>query len=196
MARPIIHNRWGKELLMRVKGTLVLDYVRIIRANRGQDWSKYLTPEDWQIIDGQVLSSQWYPYDSFRRIAYAVFKVIAKGNLKTAETFGRFTIKNMLKVYKNMLVPGDPAASVEKLARLRSMFFDGGVDSRMIEHGKGWLRYEIIVSAQEEDPERLEAFCHQVAGNLIELVEQSGGKNIMADISLKSGGGEIKVTWE
>ncbi|HUT55477.1 MAG TPA: hypothetical protein VM658_18955 [bacterium] len=181
---------------MRVKGTLVLDYVRIIRANRGQDWSKYLTPEDWQIIDSQVLSSQWYPYDSFRRIAFAVFKVIAKGNLKTAETFGRFTVKNMLGVYKNILVPGDPAASMDKLARLRRTFFEGEMDTKILEHGKGWLRYEIIVFAQEEDNERIEAFCHQAAGNLIEITEQSGGKNIKADISLKSTGGEIKVSWE
>ena len=181
---------------MRVKGTMMLDYVRIIRANRDQDWSKYLTPEDWQLIDSQILSSNWYPYESFRRVSFAVFKVIAGGNLQTAQAFGRFTIKNQLRVYKNMLVPGDPVASVDRLARLRRTFFEGEMNTRILEHGKGWLRYEIIVFAQEEDNERIEAFCHQLAGNLVELVEQSGGKNVKAEVSFASGGAEIKVLWE
>ena len=82
---------------MKVKGTLIIDYVRIIRANRERSWDRWLAKEDWEIIDGQVLPSNWYPYESFRRIGFAVFKEIANSDLNVAQQFGRLTIRNLAK---------------------------------------------------------------------------------------------------
>ncbi len=181
---------------MRVKGTMILDYVRIIRANRDKDWSQYLTPEDWELIDGQILPSNWYSYESFRRIAFGVYKVIAGGNLQTAQSFGRFTIRNQLEVYKNLLVPGDPVASVDMLARLRRTFFEGEADAGIIAHGKGWLDFEVVAASLADEKEPLQAYCHLLAGIMLELVEQAGGKNAKTQVSPKPGGAEIKLTWE
>jgi hypothetical protein len=181
---------------MRVKGTMILDYARIIRANRDKDWSKYLKPEDWIIIEGQVLPSNWYPYDSFNRIAFAVFKVIGGGKMEAARAFGRYTIKNLLDIYKNILVPGDPFASVDKLAKLRRTFFNGDVDTRMGEHGQGFLIYHVIAGSLEQDREKVEAFCNQIAGNLEEIAEQAGGKNVKAGMEANAQGAQIKVTWD
>ena len=87
---------------MRVKGTLLLDYVRMIRANKELDWDEYLETEDWEVINSQILSSQWYSYDSFRRIAYGVFKVIGKSeNLSISRDYRfreLFSIEHMSPV--------------------------------------------------------------------------------------------------
>jgi len=35
----------------KVKGTMMIDQVRMIRGNKDKDWNKYLKPEDWNIIN-------------------------------------------------------------------------------------------------------------------------------------------------
>lgn len=46
---------------MEVKGTLLVDYVKAIKGNKDREWDKWLEPEDWELIEGNVLPSQWYP---------------------------------------------------------------------------------------------------------------------------------------
>ena len=46
----------------KVKGTMMIDQVRMIRGNKDKDWNKYLKPEDWNIIKGMILPAAWYPY--------------------------------------------------------------------------------------------------------------------------------------
>jgi len=181
---------------MRVKGTLLLDYIKMVRANKDGPWDDYLTPEDWEIINGQILSSQWYPYESFRRIAFAAFKIIAKSDLNTSRAFGRFTLKNLLKVYKTIVQPGDPVGSAKKLAALRRTFVEGDIDTRVGEHGDDWLVYKFTYPVGEDDQEHFEAFTHQMAGNLEELVEQAGGRNVVIDMEIGKESSSIHVKWE
>jgi hypothetical protein len=183
-------------IAMRVKGTLLLDYIRMVRANKEGAWNDYLTPEDWEIINGQVLSSQWYPYESFRRIAYAAFKIIAKSDLDAARAYGRFNIQNLLEVYKTIIQPGDPAGSIKKLSALRRTFFQGEVDTLIEDQGPGWLVYKVIPPKEGEDFEKFEAFCQTIAGNLEEISERAGGKNISVKVEADEDAGRIRVEWE
>jgi hypothetical protein len=41
----------------KVKGTMMIDQVRMIRGNKDKDWNKYLKPEDWNIINTKILPS-------------------------------------------------------------------------------------------------------------------------------------------
>ncbi len=97
----------------------------------------------WEIINGQVLPSVWYPYGTFQRIGFAVFKEIAGSNMDTVRAFGRNMAKGVLQVYKSIAMQGDPAASLERLANLRRTFMDAG-ESRIKEKGPGWVKMEII----------------------------------------------------
>ncbi len=45
----------------KVKGTMVVDQVKLIRGNKSMNWSKYLKPEDWEAINKRILPSEWYP---------------------------------------------------------------------------------------------------------------------------------------
>ncbi len=104
---------------MEVKGTLLLHWVKAIRANRDKDWSDSLTAEDWELIDGRILPSNWYPFEQWVRIGSALFKVAGNRDLNLTRVFGLDWMKNFLEVYKNILVDGDPAASITKFGQLR-----------------------------------------------------------------------------
>jgi hypothetical protein len=184
------------EDVMKVKGTMIIDYVKIIRSNADKDWNLYLEDEDWEIINGQVLSSAWYSYQCFRRLGYAVFKEIAQSDLEAVRFFGKINIKNTLKIYKGVLVPGDPVASAENFAKLRRNFIKADADTRMIEHGDNWLKYKVTAPSHEKDAEGLEAFCHQIAGNLEGIVEETGGKNVSVELESTETEGELLVKWE
>jgi hypothetical protein len=182
---------------MFVKGPMILDYVKIIRANKDRNWDRYLQPEDWDIINGQIFTTNKYPYEAFRRIGFAVFKEIAKSDLATTRLFGRFTMKNILNIYKNsILVKGDPLASMSKLALLRKTFMDGEADTKVIESGPKWARYQVVTPPQEKDEERLEAYCHQIAGHLEEIIEQTGGKVLKTEVTRAEAGYQILISWQ
>jgi len=181
---------------MRVKGTMLLDYLKVIRANKDKNWNQYLKPEDWEIINDNILASTWYPLDSYRRMGYAVFKEIAKGDLNIARGFGRFNCKNLLQVYKNVLVPGDPMESAKRLARLRRNFFDQTGDSKIIELDKTSFKNEVYLPAEDSKALYKEAFVNHLAGLVEEIVEQAGGKNVKSTIEDKAEGVTITVKWE
>ena len=63
----------------KVKGTMLIDQVRMIRGNKDKDWNKYLTPEDLNIIKGRVLPAAWYPLETYKRCGRAVFQLLAGG---------------------------------------------------------------------------------------------------------------------
>jgi len=77
----------------RVKGTLLLDYVCMIRANKDKDWQKYLKPEDWEIINGRILPSLWYPYETFERAGMATFYVLGGGNFDAVRAWGKISYR-------------------------------------------------------------------------------------------------------
>jgi hypothetical protein len=179
-----------------LKGSAILDYVRIIRSNPDKNWDRWLTPEDWEIIQGKILPSQRYPYKNFRNISFAVFKEIAGGDLNVARQFGRFTMKNWIEIYKtSILVPGDPVRSIEKLVLIRRKFMDIEDETKVAEHGPDWIRYQIIHYADEPDEERKLAYVYQVAGQLEEIAAQAGGKNPSTTISAIPGGHKILMKW-
>ncbi len=181
---------------MEIKGSLVIDYVKAIRTFKDKDWDKWLEAEDWELINGQVLPSAWYPYESVRRIGYAVFKEVAGSNLNATRTLGKVSMKNLLKIYGNIVVPDDPQASIDKLMILRNNFMRGDTDIKVTERDEGWMKFSAIRPSQEKDPERSEAYCYQLAGQLEELVEQTGGKNPKAKVQVTDQGADLLINWE
>jgi hypothetical protein len=182
--------------MTKVKGTLIIDYVRIIRSNRQRNWDQWLTPEDWKIIDGQVHPSNWYPYDCFRRIGFAVFKEIANSDLKIAQQFGRLTIRNLLGIYKNVIAEGDVVASVKNFSNLRRTFIQGDTETKVAESGKNWLRYEMEMPGEEPDPDRLNAFAYQASGTVAELAEQAGAKQVQIEVKPAGDRYNVLLRWQ
>ncbi|MFZ5563633.1 MAG: hypothetical protein ACOZBW_06230 [Thermodesulfobacteriota bacterium] len=184
---------------MQVKGTILLDLVRIIRSEKEKNWQPHLQPEDWEVVNGHVVASAWYPGDLFYRLTYAVFKVSGQSDLDVCFAYGRFTGNNLIQVYRNILVIGDPVTSVDRFVSRRKLFFGGEYsESEMgrVTHGNGWLKYLYTVA----DPaargrEVATVIAYSVAGGLHELVERTGADNVRTDITEKGGAFEIHITW-
>ena len=181
---------------MKVKGTMIVDYVRLIRAHKDIDWDKWLADEDWEIINSNLMASSWYPYLLFSRMGWAAYQEIAGGDPEMIRAFGRFNMQNLLKVYKNLLTPNDPVASVTKVARTWGNFFQGdGVESTIMDHGPQWITYKMKAPDKENDPDKIVAFAHQLSGQLIELVASANGQNPTAEVSSEGHSQYITVRW-
>lgn len=182
---------------MKVKGTWITDYVRMIRAAKDKPWDKHLTAEDWEIVNSKVLSSVWYPYESFNRIGSAVFREIAGGNLEVSRSFGKMFAEKLAAVYKTVLVQGDPAATIGKVYALQGSFFQD-IPSLIspVVHEKKRSVVKISVTEKEKEIGEPEAFAYQFMGMLEKLVEKVGAENLRSVVREVDGGYEVELNWD
>lgn len=187
---------------MRVKGTVVIDFVRMIRGHKDRRWNDWLQPEDWDIINNRILPAAWYPYASFQRISYSVFKVIGGSDFDTAVVFGRFTLQNLVKIYKYVLTPGNPLRSVKTFGHLRDTFFDSifaegkNTGFEIVQSSETWLLFRVNRPFNEENREYLEAIGYNYAGSLMELIEHCGKTISFYDVKMVDFDVEITVSWK
>jgi hypothetical protein len=66
-----------------VKGTMLLEFVKSVRAYKTGAHNSYLTEKDREIISKKILSASRYPYETYENCFKAVFNVVAKGDMKT-----------------------------------------------------------------------------------------------------------------
>ena len=74
-----------------VRGTLFVDYVRMLRAQKGADLSRHLTPDDMQYLSQRVSPNAWYPMDVFERMGLAILAEITS-SLDLVRSWGRAQI--------------------------------------------------------------------------------------------------------
>ena len=181
----------------KVKGTLMLDYARMIRANQEKDWNKYLNPEDWKIINGTVLPSVWYPFDTWRRCGVAIFHLIAGGNMDLVRMFGRMQVEQMFKnVYTRFLKFSDPEEAIRTFVQVSHQLFNFIVmDYEKIDEKK--IKIYVFIDPKEEG---IEAFLMEMRGHFDYIVELTGRKNPQYKTgTLKKGdtkGVEVEVAWD
>ncbi len=189
---------------LKVKGTVLLDYVRLIRDNKDKDWDKYLTDEDWEIINRRVLPSLWYPVESVTRCGKAVFYEIAGGDLNTVKQFGKFNADTLFSkgTYKSTLdmviqKGGGVAEFIERYANMSPTF------SNFIKHSvekisEKHLKFHVDLDKKLGDV--LEPFSFQLAGTIERLAELAGGKNVKVDVKVDTEAdpptADFDVTWE
>ena len=186
---------------MRVKGTVILDLVRIIRSEKDKNWEPYMAPEDMEIINGTVMASKWYPGDSFWRISYAVAKEVGRMEPENLFAFGRLSASSYLKLYNRLLVPGDPAATIERCISSWNLFYDfeGSADYRRNETQKGPNRITIKAYDYPEMllPEMRFPYFYGLAGYYQEMAERAlAGKEIRNTFTDKGDHYEIAYTWD
>lgn len=196
----VMELKWGESTGMQVKGTILLDLVRIIRSEKEKNWAPYLQPEDWKVVNGHVMASAWYPSEVFYRLSYAVYKVSGHSDLDVCFAYGRFTGGNVIKLYKSILVIGDPETSVNRFLSRRKLFFGGeysNAEMGRVTHGNGWLKFLYTVSdPAARSQEVATVVAYSLAGGLHELVERTGVDNVRTSVSEKGTDFEIHITWK
>jgi len=166
----------------KVKGSLLLDYVRMIHADKSRDWGKYLTKEEMDVINGRILASIWYPHDIYMKCGNAVFQEIAGGSLSVARQFGKFNAGSLFQgTYKGTLESvlakgGGVVKFLERYASMTPNLFNFATVSMKIisdKHATCVIKADLDFSEFPAEP-----FFNQLAGTIEGLVEMSGGKNV------------------
>jgi hypothetical protein len=183
---------------LKVKGTAILDLVRIIRSEKQRDWDQYLEPEDMDIARGTIFPTKWYPGDSFWRIAWAVAKEVGENKSDNHFIFGRLSARSFLEVYKRLLVEGDPIASIEKCIDVWRTFYDSeGAPFKKteIEKGPDWVKLTAYEYPDMTVPEVRSPYFFGLTGYFQEIAETALGKEIKNKIDDKGDHFEISFNW-
>ncbi len=175
---------------------MVLDYARMIRANKDLAWNKYLQPEDWNIINSTVLPANWYSFEFFQRCAAASFQLLGKGSLELARADGRRMGKRLFETtYKFIVQIKNPARALNQFVHTYGSFFNFSV-----------LRFEnaapnnvIVRFSYDGHKQDTVPYTHQLQGMFETLVEMTGGKNGKVDLTAKQWEGApesiFNITW-
>lgn len=186
------------EAVMRVKGTVVVDLVKAVKASPNVNWEPYLEPQDFEIVNNIVIASKWYPGESFWRISWAVTKEIGRADLRATFEFGRISAKSYLRVYKRLLDPGDPVKSLKNCIDCWQSFYDvEGADYRKmeIEAGAGFVRITAWDYPGMIIPEVRKPYFHGLAGYFMEMAEQASRQRVANTITDRGDSFEMTYRW-
>lgn len=164
--------------MAEVKGSLLVDVVRLIRANKDRDWKKYLNEKDLEIIESQILPTAWYPLDTYERAERAIFQEIGQGKLENARIWGRFAIDDMVKrIYQNLIEEQDPMLTLERFTLFRKQLFRFQDPNFQPMEFSQMGPKQVRIKIQLNHPlELFEAYAYQSMGSFERLVELAGGK--------------------
>jgi len=175
----------------RVKGSLFVDYVRMLRSRKDVDWSRYLQPEDLPYLRDRVQPEAWYPMDTFARFGLAILDEIAHGDTFLARAWGRMSLDYLVTVHEGLLVPRDPRESLMRLIVLRGSFFDFdpvSMPQATDTHATVRVQYGMTPRAEQ-------AAAFQTLGFFGRLVELAGGLGVVTEFTHRSWEGDDGTTF-
>jgi hypothetical protein len=180
----------------QVKGTLFVDYVRMLRSRKDVDWTRYLKPEDLPFLAARIELEGWYPMETFARFGLAILDEIAHGDPFLARAWGRMSADHLITIQPGILAPRDPRESLMRLHVLRRSFFDFDAVSlpQLTDtHASVQVHYGMTARAEQ-------AASLQTLGFFVRLAELAGGRGVIAQLTQRSWEGDaatsFTVDWE
>ncbi|MEZ4233758.1 MAG: hypothetical protein R3B89_31575 [Polyangiaceae bacterium] len=162
--------------MKHVRGSLFVDYVRLIRSRKDIDWTRYLEPEDCVYLKGSIEDQAWYPLPTFERLGVAILNTVAQGSLAMVRVWGHLQVDAMLRIHPEVLAANDPYESLHRVSVHRKGYFDFDVLTPrevLDDHASFELNYNF------SDLGELAA-CVQTLGAFEELVKRAGGRDVKA----------------
>jgi hypothetical protein len=159
-----------------VKGLLFADYVRMIRNQKGVDWSALLTAEDLAYLTSRVDPNDWYPMATFERIGVAILREVARADLDAVRMWGRLSVPALRVAQPMLLAAGDPVETLMRFRVLRSTYFDFEalqIPTLTDEHARVAIRFHMGATAEE-------AASFQTMGFFEGLLEAAGATDVHA----------------
>ena len=87
----------------QVKGSMLVTFVKAIKADKTGACEKLLTEEDKKVASSLILASKWYPFEIYKNCFKAVCKVNAKNRADVLREWGRFAgEETMSNIYKTV----------------------------------------------------------------------------------------------
>jgi hypothetical protein len=162
--------------MRQVKGVLFLDYVRMLKAHKGVEWSAILPATDLPYLEQQIDITAWYPMETFERMGNAILRFVAGGQLLPVQLWGRFSAAQMRTAQPRLLAPGDPVETLHRFKVMRQTFFDfDALEILMLHEGEAQIaiRYHMGMPAEE-------AAATQTLGFFEGLLELAGARDVRA----------------
>ena len=160
----------------QVRGSLFLDYVRMLKARREVDWRRHLSPEDLGYLEQRIDLEAWYPMAAFERLGIVILNVIARGDHGAVRAWGRQTVLPLAALHGGLLVKDDPRESLMRFHVLRRTFFDfEAANVTRLDDSEVRMRIAYGMSPTAE-----EAASYQTMGFFDGLVELAGGEEVRA----------------
>jgi hypothetical protein len=179
-----------------VKGSLFVDYVRMLRAHKDMDWRKHLLPQDERYLGIQVEPESWYPMETFERFGLAILEQMANGDLFIVRAWGRLQAEHLAKTFSDLLVPGDPRESLMRFQVMRKSFFDfDAVTIHELSDGRARAHVDYGMGPRAE-----QAAANQTLGVFGRLLELAGAISVKAYFEQRAWEGDAKTVvaleWE
>ncbi|MFO8057614.1 MAG: DUF2378 family protein [bacterium] len=180
--------------MSKVKGTVLVDFVKTIRSDKTGVYEPYLTEGDREVISSRILPSGWYPFETFKNCFQAVAEVLAGNDMEKVRQWGRLYGENILtSVYKAMIKQGQPMESLEKYGTYIRSFFDfGDIEVERVSDRKATV---IITGFGDDFP----SLYYIMAGWIERSLELSGARDIKSGFDSKAWEGapetRIRLEW-
>jgi len=166
----------------RVKGTLFVDYVRMMRGQKDANWSKHLTVEDLRFLQERIIPDGWYPMDVFERMGLAILAELARGDVQLSRLWGKAQVDWVTVQHPGLVALGDPCDTLMRFRVLRNSFFDyQALEIRAISDGEASIEVQYGMSPIAEQAASL-----QTMGFFERLLELAGAKAVTAWFSTQS----------
>jgi hypothetical protein len=179
-----------------VRGVLFVDYVRMLRSQKGIDWTKHLAPEDLIYLATKIDPDAWYPMATFERMGNEILRTTARGELFPVQLWGRYSAGQLRAANPILLAPDDPIETLNRFRVMRETFFDfSALDVPLLHDDEAHvvIRYHMGMPAEE-------AAAHQTMGFFEGLLELAGARRIVAGFRERSWVGDQRtlmvVRWE
>ncbi len=179
-----------------VKGSLFLDYVRMIKSRKRVDWTVHLTETDMELMKGRIDPSGWYPLETFERMGLGILKEVAGGDMEVVYAWGRDYMVDLFRIHEGLVAEGDPMQSLMRFKVLQRSFFSfEGIDVISLDTHQAILRVDYRMSPLAE-----EASAHQTMGFIERLLDRAGARNIRQGFKSKVWDGDrstvIEFAWD
>lgn len=156
----------------RVKGTLIVKPVKVLRAHRKAAFKALPVPLH-HYLNSTILYSNWYDEADYLAICQACAEVLSSFDADPWELMGRVSAKvDLEEIYSAQMRPGNPAASLKHFEKVWRLHHDTGKVVVTIE-GAGKATVELADYATVSRD-----MCKSIGGHIWGTLDLSGAKDI------------------
>lgn len=174
--------------MRQVRGSLFVDYVKMVKSFKGAAIGQYLGDDEKRHLAMTIAPDDWYPMAVFEKLGIAILATVARGELFPVQLWGRYSAQQLHKNYPQLLEPGQPVETMRRFHVLRQTFFDfEAISVPSIYDGEAQITINYWMGEVAE-----EAASYQALGFFEGLLELAGAKDIRGDFRTKAWRGDTR----
>lgn len=109
----------------KVKGSMLVTFVKAIKADKTGACQKLLTDEDKKVASSLILVSKWYPFEIYKRCFKAVCQVNAGNKPDVLREWGRMAgEETMTTIYKTVFNKKDAESAMGNFQQIVKNVYD------------------------------------------------------------------------